>query len=49
MEHTTEDTAEVAIFENQRFIPVELAALNLQISKRQLKELLIEHGTTNSE
>jgi hypothetical protein len=31
MAQTSEDTAEVAIFENQIFIPVELAALNLQI------------------
>ena len=44
MELTNEDAGEPGIFANQRFIPVELAALNLQISKRQLTELLAAHG-----
>jgi hypothetical protein len=39
MAQTSEDTADVAIFKNQRFILVGLAALNLQISVRQIKEL----------
>jgi hypothetical protein len=39
------DTGEaIAILENERFIPLELAALNLQISQRQLRNLLSQHG-----
>jgi len=44
MEHTHETTNEAELFSSPRFIPVELAALNLQISKRQLSELLTAHG-----
>jgi hypothetical protein len=45
MAQTSEGTAEVAIFENQRFIPVELAvrSANLQTPIKR-----IEHGTTIS-
>lgn len=39
------DTGEaIAILEHERFIPLELAALNLQISQRQLRNLLTQHG-----
>ena len=33
-----------AVIESERFIPLELAALNLQISQRQLRNLLSQHG-----
>jgi hypothetical protein len=44
MAHLSEEAADIPVFADQRFIPVELAALNLQISKRQLKDLLTAHG-----
>jgi hypothetical protein len=42
--HLSEDAADLPVFADQRFIPVEHAALSLAISKRQLKELLTAHG-----
>ena len=35
---------DTAIFEHQRFLPLELAALNLQISQRQLRNPLAQNG-----
>ena len=44
MAHLNEEPADIPVFADQRFIAVELAALNLQITTRQLKELLTAHG-----
>jgi hypothetical protein len=48
MAHLSEEAADIPVFADQRFIPVGFAALNLQISKRQLKEMSMARQFQNN-